>query len=66
MTAFTRDLNLQHRTAGGVLTDACFNERPDGRPVDACNRCGFIVGSYSYYLFESPLALAGAVDPRRL
>ena len=54
-------LTARHLTARGVLTDACFNKRPDGRPVDSGNRCGLIVGSY--YLFESPLAFAGAVDP---
>jgi unsaturated chondroitin disaccharide hydrolase len=48
----------------GMLTDACFNKRPDARPHDASTNCEFIVGNY--YLFESLLALAGIVDPTTL
>ena len=51
-------------TPAGILTEACFNKRPDARPMDAANRCEFIVGSY--YLFESLLALHGAIDAARL
>ncbi len=48
----------------GMLTEACFNKRPDARPQDAGTNCEFIVGDY--YFFESLLALAGIVDPTRL
>lgn len=49
------------RRVPGILTEACFNKRPDARPQDAANRCEFIVGSY--YLLESLLGLAGRLDP---
>ena len=49
------------RRVPGMLTEACFNKRPDARPQDKANRCEFIVGSY--YLLESLLALAGRLDP---
>lgn len=49
------------RRVPGILTEACFNKRPDARPQDAANRCEFIVGSY--YLLESLLVLAGTLDP---
>jgi unsaturated chondroitin disaccharide hydrolase len=52
------------RRAPGMLTNACFNKRPDARPHDAGTNCEFIVGDY--YFFESLLALAGMVDPTRL
>jgi unsaturated chondroitin disaccharide hydrolase len=48
----------------GMLTDACFNKRPDARPHDASPNCEFIVGDY--YFFESLLALAGIIDPIKL
>jgi hypothetical protein len=47
-----------------MLTEACFNKRPDARPQDKVTRCEFIVGSY--YLFESLLSLAGRLDPTRV
>ncbi len=47
-----------------MLTNACFNKRPDARPHDAGTNCEFIVGDY--YFFESLLALAGIVDPAQL
>jgi hypothetical protein len=47
-----------------MLTDACFNKRPDARPQDTGSNCEFIVGDY--YFFESLLALAGVVDPTTL
>jgi len=49
------------RRVPGMLTEACFNKRPDARPQDKVNRCEFIVGSY--YLLESLLGLAGRLDP---
>lgn len=52
------------RRTPGMLTNACFNKRPDARPHDAGTNCEFIVGDY--YFFESLLALAGVVDPVRL
>jgi unsaturated chondroitin disaccharide hydrolase len=52
------------RRVPGMLTDACFNKRPDARPQDAGTNCEFIVGDY--YFFESLLALAGIVDPATL
>jgi unsaturated chondroitin disaccharide hydrolase len=50
--------------APGMLTEACFNKRPDARPQDKVTRCEFIVGSY--YLFESLLCLDGRLDPVRV
>lgn len=52
------------RRAPGMLTNACFNKRPDARPHDAGTNCEFIVGDY--YFFESLLTLAGIVDPSKL
>jgi len=52
------------RRVPGMLTNACFNKRPDARPHDAGTNCEFIVGDY--YFFESLLTLAGIVDPGRL
>jgi len=45
----------------GILTESCFNKRPDARPHDAANRYEFIVADY--YLLESLLVLAGELDP---
>jgi unsaturated chondroitin disaccharide hydrolase len=45
----------------GMLTESCFNKRPDARPQDAANKCEFIVADY--YLFESLLVLAGKIAP---
>lgn len=52
------------RRVAGMLTNACFNKRPDARPHDAGTNCEFIVGDY--YFFESLLTLAGIVDPSEL
>jgi unsaturated chondroitin disaccharide hydrolase len=52
------------RRIPGILTESCFNKRPDARPQDAASRCEFIVADY--YLFESLLALAGKLDPARI
>ena len=49
------------RRVPGILTEACFNKRPDARALDQASRCEFIVGSY--YLLESLLGLAGTIDP---
>jgi unsaturated chondroitin disaccharide hydrolase len=34
------------KRAPGILTESCFNKRPDARPHDAANRCEFIVADY--------------------
>lgn len=52
------------RRVPGMLTNACFNKRPDARPYDAGTNCEFIVGDY--YFFESLLTLAGIVNPTKL
>jgi unsaturated chondroitin disaccharide hydrolase len=49
------------KRAPGILTESCFNKRPDARPHDAANRCEFIVADY--YLLECLLVLAGELDP---
>jgi hypothetical protein len=41
----------------GILTESCFNKRPDARPHDAANKCEFIVADY--YLLECLLVLTG-------
>lgn len=46
----------------GMLTESCFNKRPDARPQDAANKCEFIVADY--YLLESLLALAGKIEAK--
>jgi unsaturated chondroitin disaccharide hydrolase len=57
-------LVARHLTPTGILTNACFNKRPDARPEDAGTNCEFIVADY--YLLESLLALAGIIDPTRV
>jgi unsaturated chondroitin disaccharide hydrolase len=52
------------RRVPGMLTNACFNKRPDARPHDAGTNCEFVVGDY--YFLESLLGLAGIVDPTTL
>lgn len=53
-------VDVHDRRAPGMLTNACFNKRPDARPHDAGTNCEFIVGDY--YFFESLLGLAGVVE----
>ena len=53
-------VDAQDRRAPGMLTNACFNKRPDARPHDAGTNCEFIVGDY--FFFESLLGLAGVVE----
>lgn len=48
----------------GMLTESCFNKRPDARPHDAANKCEFILADY--YLLECLVELAGKVDPTAL
>jgi unsaturated chondroitin disaccharide hydrolase len=45
----------------GMLTESCFNKRPDARPHDAANKCEFILADY--YLLECLLVLTGKLDP---
>lgn len=61
VTRYLTPVSAADRRVPGILTEACFNKRADARPLDAANRCEFIVASY--YLFESLLALAGRLDP---
>lgn len=49
-----------HRVRG-ILTEGCFNKRPDSRSLDAAPRNELIFGSY--YLFEALHILAGKVEP---
>lgn len=49
------------RRVPGILTEGCFNKRPDSRSLDAAVRNELIFGSY--YLFEALHILAGKVDP---
>jgi unsaturated chondroitin disaccharide hydrolase len=48
----------------GILTESCFNKRPDARPQDAASKCEFIVADY--YLLECLLVLTGSLDPTEL
>ena len=48
----------------GILTESCFNKRPDARPHDAANKCEFIVADY--YLLECLLVLTGELDATAL
>ena len=49
------------RRVPGILTEGCFNKRPDSRSLDAAARNELIFGSY--YLFEALHILAGRLDP---
>ena len=49
------------RRVPGILTEGCFNKRPDSRSQDAAARNELIFGSY--YLFEALHILAGRLDP---
>ena len=49
------------RRVPGILTEGCFNKRPDSRNQDAAARNELIFGSY--YLFEALHILAGRLDP---
>jgi len=52
------------RRVPGILTEGCFNKRPDSRGRDAAARNELIFGSY--YLFEALHILAGKADPAKL
>lgn len=49
------------RRVPGILTQGCFNKRPDSRSLDAAANNELIFGSY--YLFEALHILAGKIDP---
>lgn len=49
------------RRVPGILTEGCFNQRPDSRSLDAAAQNELIFGSY--YLFEALHILAGRLDP---
>ena len=61
VTNYLIPTSAQDKRTPGILTESCFNKRPDARPRDAANKCEFIVGDY--YLLECLLVLAGDVDP---
>ncbi len=61
VTNYLTPTSAKDRRIPGILTESCFNKRPDARPQDAANNCEFIVADY--YLLECLLALAGDVDP---
>jgi unsaturated chondroitin disaccharide hydrolase len=48
----------------GILTEGCFNKRPDSRGHDAAALHELIFGSY--YLFEALHILAGKVAPNTI
>jgi unsaturated chondroitin disaccharide hydrolase len=49
------------RRVPGILTEGCFNKRPDSRSHDAAAKNELIFGSY--YLFEALHVLAGKLNP---
>ncbi len=61
VTNYLTPTSSQDKRIPGILTESCFNKRPDARPHDAANKCEFIVADY--YLLECLLVLAGDVDP---
>jgi unsaturated chondroitin disaccharide hydrolase len=52
-----------HRVPG-ILTEGCFNQRPDSRSLDAAPKNELIFGSY--YLFEALHILTGKVEPKTI
>jgi unsaturated chondroitin disaccharide hydrolase len=52
------------RRVPGILTEGCFNRRPDSRSHDAASRNELIFGSY--YLFEALHILTDKVDPVKI
>ena len=52
-----------HRVPG-ILTEGCFNRRPDSRRLDAAANNELIFGSY--YLFEALHILTGKIDPQTI
>lgn len=64
VTRYLTPTSQSDRRIPGMLTQSCFNKRPDARPVDAANNCEFIVAAY--YLLESLAVLSGTVEPQRV
>ena len=64
VTSYLTPISPQDKRIPGILTESCFNKRPDARPQDAANKCEFIVADY--YLLECLLVLAGELDPTAL
>lgn len=61
VTRYLTPTSADDQRVPGILTESCFNKRPDARPHDAANKCEFILAEY--YLLESLLVLAGKLDP---
>ena len=61
VTKYLTPTSPRDRRIPGILTESCFNKRPDARPHDAANKCEFILAEY--YLLESLLVLTGELDP---
>jgi unsaturated chondroitin disaccharide hydrolase len=64
VTNYLTPTSANDKRIPGILTESCFNKRPDARPHDAASRCEFIVADY--YLLECLLVLTGALDPAAL
>lgn len=64
VTNYLTPTSAQDHRVPGMLTESCFNKRPDARPHDAAGKCEFIVADY--YLLECLLVLADELDPAAL
>jgi unsaturated chondroitin disaccharide hydrolase len=64
VTNYLTPISPEDKRIPGILTESCFNKRPDARPQDAANKCEFIVADY--YLLECLLVLTGDLDPTEL
>ena len=60
VTNYLTPTSPQDKRIRGILTESCFNKRPDARLHDAANKCEFIVADY--YFLECLLLLAGNLD----
>ena len=61
VTKYLTPTSLRDTRIPGILTESCFNKRPDARPQDAANKCEFILAEY--YLLECLLVLTRELDP---
>jgi unsaturated chondroitin disaccharide hydrolase len=64
VTGYLTPISPSDKRKPGILTESCFNKRPDARPQDAANKCEFIVADY--YLLECLLVLTESLDPTEL
>lgn len=64
VTGYLTPISPIDKRKPGILTESCFNKRPDARPQDRANKCEFIVADY--YLLECLLVLTGNLDPTEL